>query len=122
MKNSAIERFVRNVEDILNGVEIDLYDSFVDSSFEYITSALVGDQRAQGIWYDGTGDLVVSKRKSKQLEFRGNMHVALEQDKFWKEPFYAKVTDKRSTNQGVVIFVHIGAYKAEGNIFELFKT
>ena len=122
MRNSAIERFVRNIEDILNGVEIDLYDSLIDSSFEYITSALISDQREQGIWYDGTGDLVVSKRKSRQLEFRGNMNVALEQEKFWIEPFYAKVTDKRNTNQGVVILVHIGDYKAEGDLFEIFKT
>jgi len=73
MKNSFIERFVENIESIINGEDVDLYDSLLDSSFEYITGALVGSQRENGIWYDGTGDLVVSKRKSKQLEFRGNM-------------------------------------------------
>ena len=122
MSNSFIERFVRNIDLILNGDEVDLYESLIDSSFEYITSELVGDQRESGIWYDGTGDLVVSKRKSRQLEFRGNMHVALEQNKFWTEPFYARVTDKRNTNQGMVVLVHIGDYKAEGNILEIFKT
>jgi len=120
MRLSAIEEFIENIELLLNGVDVDLYDS-IDSTFEYIAGYLLDGLRDNGIWYDGTGDLTVKKRKKNKLVFTGNMHVMEEQNGCWKEPFFASVTDKRCTNQGVLVFVRIGQYEAEGNLSELFS-
>lgn len=120
MRLAAIEKFIEHVELLLNAVEVDLYDS-IDSSFEYIGGALFRESRDNRIWYDGTGDLSVKKRKKNQLEFAGNMHVMDEQKGCWKEPFFARVTDKRCTKQGVVVFVRIGEFEAEGNLDELYS-
>ncbi|MCW9017393.1 MAG: hypothetical protein OQJ89_10540 [Kangiellaceae bacterium] len=116
---AAVEKFIEHIELLLNGTEVDLYDS-IDSSFEYIAGALLGKLRDNGIWYDGTGDLTFKKRKLNQLDFSGNMHVMNEQKECWKEPFFARVTDKRCTKQGVIVFVRIGEYEAEGELIELF--
>jgi len=56
-----------------------------------------------------------------QLEFFGNMYVMEEQTSCRKEPFYARVTDRRCTKRGMVIFVRIGAYEAEGSLDELYS-
>jgi len=120
MRLAAIQKFIEHVEQLLNGVDVDLYDS-IDSSFEYISGALLGKSRDSGIWYDGTGDLTFKKRKINQIEFFGNIHVMGEQKGCWNEPFYARVTDKRCTKQGVLIFVRIGAHEAEGSLDELYS-
>lgn len=120
MRLAAIEKFIEHIEQLLNGVDVDLYDS-IDSTFEYVAGSLLGKIRDGGIWYDGTGDLTVKKKKKNQLEFSGNMHVMQEQKNCWKEPFIARVTDKRCTKQGVIVFVRIGEYEAEGNLDELYS-
>ena len=119
MKINAIEKFIKHFELLLSGVDIDLYDC-IDPSFEYIAGSLLGKLRDNGIWYDGTGDLTYKKRKMNQLEFTGNMHVMYEQKESWREPFFARVTDKRCTKQGIVVLVRVGEYQVEGNLQELF--
>jgi len=120
MRLAAIEKFIEHVELLLSGVDVDLYDS-IDSCFEYIAGTLLGKLRGNSIWYDGTGDLTFKKRKKNQLEFFGNMHVMEEQTGCCKEPFYARVTDRRCTKQGVVVFVRIGEYEAEGRLDEFYS-
>lgn len=119
MKLSAINRFADNIERLLNGEEIDLYDSMIDSSFEYIAAEILSPQLQDGIWYDGTGDLKCKILAQNKIEFSGNMHVCLYQDKFWREPFQAIVTDERKLGNGMPIFVSVGDRKGENDLFKI---
>jgi hypothetical protein len=62
MKQSAIDRFTNNIEKLLNGEKIDLYQSRIDSSFEYIAAEILTTQLQDGIWFDGTEDLIFKVR------------------------------------------------------------
>ena len=58
----------------------------------------------------------ISKRKQRQLEITGQMWVADNSKKQWQEPFFARVTDKRLTKQGMWLRVKIGEYEVEGEL------
>ena len=119
MKKSAIEKFTNNIEKLLRGEEVGLYRSSIDASFEYIAAEILTDQLQKGIWYDGTEDLVFKVRDKNTIEFSGTMWVALNQEKFWQEPFYAKVTDNRKKGKGMNVFVKIGDKEGENDLFKI---
>lgn len=67
MKSSALNRIAENIQKLLNGEEVDLYESLVDTSFEYISAEILSPQLEDGIWYDGTDDLVFEKVGANQF-------------------------------------------------------
>ena len=119
MKLRAINAFVGNIEMLLNGEEVNLYESLIDSSFEYIAAEILSHQLRKGIWYDGTEDLKYRVINSNTIEFSGNMHVCLNQDKFWNESFLSIVTDERCQGNGVNIFVRVGKYEGKSDLFKI---
>ena len=119
MKSTAIEKFIGNIERLLEGETFDLYDSSIDASFEYICAAILISHLEPGVWFDGTGDLEFKIASSSQLVFTGNMHVCLNQEKFWKEPFYARVWDRRVEGKGVPILVRIGKNEDEQDLLKI---
>ncbi len=121
MKRSAIDKFVENMHKINRGENINFYDSYVDSMFEYICSALLKDIRDKDIWYDGTADLTVKNIGPSCLEFRGNMHVMRKQEAHWKEPLIARVDMGRESCKDVLVRISCGGFKGEGNIYTMFE-
>jgi hypothetical protein len=119
MKQSAIDRFTNNIEKLLNGEKIDLYQSRIDSSFEYIAAEILTDQLQDGVWFDGTGDLSFEIKDENIIEFSGNMWIALNQEKFWQEPFFARVEDTRKEKKEMNIFVRIGDKEGENDLFKI---
>lgn len=119
MESEASTNFVNNIEKLLLGEEVDLYESGISASFEYACSSLFESIRERGIWYDGITNIEIRRRKRKQLELTGHIWVAKGASKQWLESFHAVVTDKRVTKQGMWLSVDIGEYHSEGNIYEL---
>ena len=119
MKQSAMDRFTNNIEKLLNGEKIDLYQSRIDSSFEYIAAEILTDQLQDGIWFDGTGDLSFEIKDESIIEFSGYMWIALNQDKFWQEPFFARVENTRKEKKEMNIFVRIGDKEGENDLFTI---
>lgn len=110
----------RHFEDIferlLTGETLDLYEKDVSSLFELITTNLLAEiPQRKGMWYDGVVGLTARVRKSRQVEFTGEMWVGDNKAHGWKEDFKARVTDKRITKQGFEIALWIGGDKAEGD-------
>ncbi len=119
MKSEAINRFVSNIERLLTGEQLDLYKGMVSSSFEYIAAEILTDQLQEGIWYDGVSGLIPSLTKHNQVRFTGEMYICLNQDKFWQEPFLSVVTDNRTYNQGINVYVKIGQLEGEKELLSM---
>jgi len=119
MKLTAINKFAGNINKLLNEETVDLYESMIDSHFEYIAAEILSSQLQNGIWFDGTGDLKFNLVKPSQIEFSGNMLVCLNQEKRWKEPFFAIVSDERLQGNGMPIFVRVGEHEGEGDLFNI---
>lgn len=82
---------------------------------EYACGSLFHEIR-KGTWYDGVVGMQFSKRKQRQLEITGQIWVAQDSTKQRLEPFFARVTDKSVTKQGIWLKVKIGEYEAEGEL------
>ncbi|GEA11132.1 hypothetical protein [Alteromonas sp. KUL49] len=119
MKSEAINRFVSNIERLLRGEKLDLYKGMVSSSFEYIAAEILTDQLQEGIWYDGVSGMIPSLTKHNQVRFVGEMYVCLNQEKFWQEPFLALVTDNRTHDQGINVYVKIGQLEGEKELLSM---
>ncbi|MDH5432410.1 MAG: hypothetical protein OEY19_00540 [Gammaproteobacteria bacterium] len=118
MNSTILDRFISDFRCLVKGQEIDLYES-ISSSFEFIAEQFI-ERDEQGIWYDGVINLNATHRKVQQIEFRGRMWVAKNQERQWLEDFYALVTDKEITKQGIYIKICVGDYSGEGSLCDLF--
>ncbi len=107
-------------ERLLSGAQLDLYEEKVSSMFEVIAALLFArTPHREFCWYDGVEGLTASVRKSRQIEFTGQMWVDDKKTQR-KEDFRATVTDKRVTKQGIWITVWIGTDRAEGEMLAAF--
>ncbi len=117
--SALAESFESVFQRLLEGEKLDLYAENVSRMFEVIVAALLAEVPARKYyWYDGVVDLTAKVRKLRQIEFTGEMWVGDIGDgrKQWKENFRARVTDKRSTKQGIWITLWLGADEAEGEL------
>lgn len=104
---------------LLSGEKFNLYEEDVSLMFEVIAANLLAEiPERKYCWYDGVYDLIASVRKSRQIEFNGEMWVGDIGDvrTQWKEKFQATVTDKRITKQGIWVVIWINYNKAEGEL------
>lgn len=112
------ERVESVFERVLVGEEVDFYapKASVSRMFEIIAKHLMADiPGREWHWYDGVVNLRPHYRKTRQIEFRGEMWVG-DGKAQWKEDFRARVTDKRLTKQGLCITLWIGTDKAEADL------
>ena len=114
-----LDRFIENMRSLIAGVDMDLYSSSVDATFERICGALLKKQRGDKVWYDGTGDLSYEISDRKTLIFTGNMHVMEGQTKHWVEPFTAEVSLTSSYSHCDVTVICSG-YKSSENLYHTF--
>ncbi len=99
---------------LVNSEEVDLCNPDVSLMFEVIaTNLLRARQERDSVYFDGAVGITASKRKSRQIEFSGQMWVG-QNLRQWKEPFRVLVTDKRITNQDITAKVWIGPDEGEG--------
>lgn len=102
-RRSLAERFEDVFQRLLAGEKLDLYEEDVSFMFEVIASYLFAEiPDRKRCWYDGVDSLTASIRKSRQIEFKGEMWVGDDRTQ-WTEDFRATVTDKRETKQGIWI-------------------
>ena len=116
MKREAIDRFIGNMAQLDKGVELNLYESSIDATFERICAALL-KERDDEIWYDGTSDLVFENNKT--LNFKGKMHVMEGQKKHWTETFMAEVS-VTSTPSHCYVKIVCGEHEGAGNLYDLY--
>ena len=119
MKQSAIQNFSDNISKLLNGDKIDLYESLIDSSFEYIAAEILSSQLDEEVWFDGTDDLTSRILSEDTIEFSGTMKVYRGQDNFWDDNFTAKVTYNHTRNDSMLIYVCIGELEAEDDLYKI---
>ena len=117
--HSIVENIVANFERLLKGDEIDLYKAGISADFEYVALWLFKSERPY-FWYDGVNDLQARHRKTRQIEFSGEMWVAddSKNSNQWLEPFSARVTDMRNTQQGLRISMDIGEFHATRDLLD----
>jgi len=120
LKKSALDKFVDNINRIHSGIEVDFYKSSIDAMFERICGTLMRDIHDGEIWYDGTGDLTLSKSGDGSLTFDGNMHVAQGQKKHWREKFKA-IVHVTENDDNYRVDVSCGDYQASGFIYTMFE-
>ena len=119
--------FVTQFENIfyrlLAGEKLGIHENRVSFLFNIIATHLMAEIPAREYhWYDDVVSLEARIRKTRQIEFTGEMWV-MSQDKgkdSGKEDFRATVTNKRITKQGIWIVLQIGEDRAEGNLSDAF--
>ena len=119
MRTEAVNRFINNIERLLKGEAFNMYEEMVSSHFEYIAAEILTEQLEDGIWFDGVSGLVAKTNRFNQVEFSGEMYVCRYQEKFWKEPFFARVTDSRNQNGLLNIYVKIGNLENEKDLLSM---
>lgn len=124
-QNQFAERFESVFARLLSGEQLDLYEEGVSRMFEVIAGSLLADvPERKFMWYDGVVELTAHVRKPHQIEFNGEMWVGDIGDgtKQWKEPFRARVTDKRVIKQGLWISLWLGTDKVEGELSNILQA
>ena len=106
---------------LLSGETIDFYEQDLSFLFEVIATYLLAETTdREYCWYDGVANLTARVRKTRQVEFNGEIWVADDGGGMWKEDFRARVTDKRLTNQGIWITLWVGSSRAEAEVSDAF--
>lgn len=102
---------------LLAGEISDFDPGDVSRRFERLARRLFHALRP-GYWYDGVVELRHRRRKEKQIIFTGRMWVA-DGARMWEEEFEARLTDMRTTKQGIRLVMQIGDFTAEGELYDL---
>jgi len=122
MKKVAVEKFISNIERLLRGEKFDVQDLLIaeiSASFQQIAPEILRDQMDEGMWYDGFTELTIDMVDNSVVEFFGNMNVCLDQEEFWVEPFFSRVSDERSQGKGVLVYIQMGELEGEGDLQNL---
>jgi hypothetical protein len=115
----AALHFADSFLQMLDGEKFDPYTDGLSTDLERIACLSFVPIRP-GYWYDGVVGFEVIRRKPRQLRITGEMWVARggSTDQ-WLEAFEAKITDMRSTAQGIRINMKIGDYKSDVDLCDL---
>lgn len=100
---------------LLSGEDFDLYQAGFSDALEIVAHQLFEGVR-KDVYYDGVIELVVSPRKSAQIEISGQMWIGGNNSKQWLEDFHARATDKTCTKQGIWVSMKIGDFHSEGSL------
>ena len=100
---------------IWSGTQVELDVPDTSAVLERIADSLLEHVRNDGVYYDGIPDLRYSRRKRHQIDFVGGMWVGDARTQ-WIESFLLRVTDKRTTKQGINVRLQIGSYRVEAGL------
>jgi len=102
---------------LLENGESHFHERRLSDGFERLATRIFHAVRP-GYWYDGVAEIRYRRRKEKQFVFTGKMWVAQGPGQ-WQEDFEARLTDMRSSKQGIRLTMRIGDFTAEGEVAEL---
>jgi hypothetical protein len=107
-------KFTNIFERLLARENLADHEKELSGLFERIAQNLVGGSPDySGCYFDGAGWMIATIHPPRRVEFRGEMWVGRNTNQ-WREPFHAKVVDKRSTRQGLWITLSVGKNRGEG--------
>jgi hypothetical protein len=113
-------QFQNIFERVLAREKLDFCNAEVSLMFEVIATNLLSETpERKDVYFDGAVNITSTLKKTRQVEFRGEMWVGGNQTQ-WKELFRAVATDKRITKQGIWITIWVGSDKAEGDLSAAF--
>ncbi|GAA5484772.1 hypothetical protein [Haloferula sargassicola] len=103
---------------LLEGKPATFYDDGINLWMQAVADQLFGAARPY-CYHDGLHGPECRRRKSKQIEFTGEMWIGDDSGDQWTEPFWARITDKRLTREGIWIQMEVGEFSAEGDLLTI---